>query len=585
MQPFRRRSSGTACTVIELGAAHLAVAQVRRETSGRLRVEALALRSFLATDPPGGEVDIPEGLPAAWTGIEAELALSGQATLVIPGHLTLSKGLRVPPVAAAQREKIIAFEAQQAIPFPLAEVVWDYQLLQDGGPDAAILITAAKTEAVTACVRQITGRGLEPQAVRPAAFALVAAYRRTVLAAAVPDEPVLLLGLGARSTHLIFIAGETFHLRTLTLAGNTVTRAIAETLGQSFAEAEHLKLQVLEQGVQLPADSPAGAAVQEAADAFVARLRLEISRSLVTHKRQQGGGEPRRLLLAGGGAGLPGLAETLATTLNRPVERLDPWVDLDAAPAATAASAQPGRWRFAELIGAAALALRPTEFGDAKVTDLLPPEFGWAQAVRRRRPRWLAAAVMLALAIALPGWHEWRLARARERAAAELVRNLAAPHALQIRNQQALEQLARLQREIATLTELVGAQSAWSSFLADLQSRMIAVEDVWLERLQVLPPVAAPARTGRTLRTAADGPNADGPPVPPLRLRISGRLLDRENPLSRVSASSYERATALLSRFVESPFVSALEGERFDAGDPGILRFDFTLVINPSAHL
>jgi type IV pilus assembly protein PilM len=74
-------------------------------------------------------------------------------------------------------------------------------------------------------------------------------------------------------------------------------------------------------------------------------------------------------------------------------------------------------------------------------------------------------------------------------------------------------------------------------------------------------------------------------PSLPLRLRFSGRLLDRENPLSRVSQSSYERVTLLLSRIGESEFVEAVEGERFDASALGILRFDFTVVVNPRKRL
>jgi len=72
---------------------------------------------------------------------------------------------------------------------------------------------------------------------------------------------------------------------------------------------------------------------------------------------------------------------------------------------------------------------------------------------------------------------------------------------------------------------------------------------------------------------------------PVLRLQLSGRLLDRKNPVSRVSPDSYERVKTLLASFVDSQFISAVEKESFDPTTPGILRFDFILVIDPARPL
>jgi type IV pilus assembly protein PilM len=75
------------------------------------------------------------------------------------------------------------------------------------------------------------------------------------------------------------------------------------------------------------------------------------------------------------------------------------------------------------------------------------------------------------------------------------------------------------------------------------------------------------------------------PPSHPLRLLLSGRLLDKNNPISNVSSDSYERANRLLASFAESRFVTAVENERFDNSQPGILHFDFTLLISPQQPL
>ena len=62
-------------------------------------------------------------------------------------------------------------------------------------------------------------------------------------------------------------------------------------------------------------------------------------------------------------------------------------------------------------------------------------------------------------------------------------------------------------------------------------------------------------------------------------------MLDVANPLSTVSQESNRRVSALLSSFSDSRFVERLEDERFDNNVPGILKFNFTLVVDSSQPL
>jgi hypothetical protein len=59
---------------------------------------------------------------------------------------------------------------------------------------------------------------------------------------------------------------------------------------------------------------------------------------------------------------------------------------------------------------------------------------------------------------------------------------------------------------------------------------------------------------------------------------VSGRMLDKTNPRAIGSAEAARRVTRLFRSLTESPFVAAIESERFDARQPGVLRFDFVLV-------
>ena len=153
---------------------------------------------------------------------------------------------------------------------------------------------------------------------------------------------------------------------------------------------------------------------------------------------------------------------------------------------------------------------------------------------------------------------------------------------MEARNTEALAQIEEAKKQVAALEGLVATKGNWLEFLADVQTRLGAVGDVWLERVQLLPPPSA--------ESLAVAPNADGTPppppaAPPLKLTLSGRLLDVANPVSNVSPESFARVKSLIAGFTGSPFVTAVENERFDNTQPGLLRFDFTLVVNPKRPL
>jgi hypothetical protein len=100
-------------------------------------------------------------------------------------------------------------------------------------------------------------------------------------------------------------------------------------------------------------------------------------------------------------------------------------------------------------------------------------------------------------------------------------------------------------------------RTAWLQFLADLQDRLTGVEDVWLEKMRLVPA----AKDER------------------LKLAVAGRLLERSDPLAKTAGpEAFDRIRALLTSLKQSPFVGTVEDERFDDSQPGLLAFEFVLV-------
>jgi type IV pilus assembly protein PilM len=126
-----------------------------------------------------------------------------------------------------------------------------------------------------------------------------------------------------------------------------------------------------------------------------------------------------------------------------------------------------------------------------------------------------------------------------------------------------MDKLGQLKAVVSHLQSVHDRRANWLQFFTGLQEQLVKVEDVWLERLQTIP---AGAGT-------------------PMKLVISGCMLDKTNPLAKDSPETFARVKDLLTGLVELPAVSAVDEERFDNSQPGILRFDFVVVVDPAQPL
>ena len=531
--------------VLDCGASHAAFGFFARAGRNRWRLEQFAWEKFLL--PPGREEGWLTALSAALATLRQRTKYRGPVTLVLPGHLVLTKFIRTPRVDATKREKVVRFEAQQNIPYALSDVVWDHAVTGETDLDLEVMLCAAKIDAVDALCAASEKAGFAPRALVPSVQTLVTA-QRTLLAG---DATTLVLNIGARSTTLLLAHAATCHVRSLALGGNSVSQLIVERQNCDFAEAETIKL----------AERNA-ATIAPAVESFATRLAQEITRSALHFKRQSGAASPARVYLTGGAAELPGLTAALSARLNTHVAVFDALGAVEVTRVAADAGAAEHANAMVDLVGAALGQLSASE---PATMNLLPPRLRAAHNTRRRHPWLVAAAALVVVAGLVPLHHYRELARELANKTRAVEAEIAPLRARESRNRANLEQLADMQRQMAALRAVAERRDNWRALLADLQERLVKVEDVWLERMQLAP--------------SANDPHA------PLRIAVSGRLLDKTNPLANVSPDIFRRVTTLLGSIVESPYVSAVESERFDNRQPGILHFDFVLVAAPERPL
>lgn len=514
--------------------------------------------------------------------MSARHKLGGVSALAVPGHLALTKFIKTPSMAKEKRGKIIAFEAAENIPYGLDEVVWDHLVVADDGFDLEVMLTAAKFEAMQTLCTATDSAGFPAERAVPSVLALNHAFRYNYPEV---NESVIVINIGARSTNLLFIEGERFYVRTLALAGNAVTQTIADDLRIDFSQAETLKVQVLSGHSDLPAGSPSRAAVQRAAAAFTTKLGLEVTRSAINHRRQSGCEAAVAVYLTGAGSLINELPTVLSDKLKLRVYRYEALRNVDLSANARAAGAEAASAALADLVGLATclVAKKETE------ASLLPPSVTEAIAFRKRQPIIIAAAALVVVAFFPPIAYFHQVASAKLVEVSQVDGQLMPLRAIQTRNEDNLRQIEEAKKQIAAYRGAYDTKANWINFFTDLQNRLVKIEDVWLDKLQVvraaLPEPGSEPLVDLSVPPPADGSAPVAPPAPPLRLTLSGRLLDVANPQSKVSAEARQRVQQLLASFTGSQFIASVENEKFDNNQNGLLRFDFTLVINPKKTL
>jgi type IV pilus assembly protein PilM len=563
----------TRVLAVDCGASHVACGLFVRGSDGRLRLERLAAESL----PPSesGDEEWVAGVGAALKALSRREELHGACILGVPGHLTFARLIKVPRLPARPRRKIIRFEARQSVPFALEEVVWSHATVAENEGGEEVVITAARRSLLGTLCAAIHDAGFRPFAIMPPWFV----FRHRVSHEKAESTVAPVLSIGARSTHLVFCGASRFFMRTFALGGNTVTQRIACELGLEHARAESLKQQVLDGSAEFPADASESMVVQIAVDQFVRQLCGEIFRTLAGFCLEGGAGRPALLYLAGGGSLIQSLPAVLAAKLQMRVERWEPLRDVTLGADMTDKATKPHV--LADLLGLAGCAASRELAG----VNLLPSVWRWESRCLRWWPRLAAVALLAVTGLLVPVLRYRAKVRATQRRTTEMEVKIDALRCLDGRNRANLARLAETNRRIATLQRLVEARSSWTAFLADLQERLVTAEDVWLESLQFLPSgksadatVLRPRESG--LGIIAAGGDAERPePASLVRLNLTGCLFDADNPVTKAGARSYQRAKSLLAGLRASPFVAAVEDERFDGSQPGMLRFEITLVV------
>lgn len=382
---------------VDLGSSNLKAAAFQIDGSGNLTLLRYAIRD-MGLDPNKEQDRFPfivESLQA----VLPQLGVSALPTYVsISGQFVFTRFVKLPPVSPAEIDKMVVFEAQQNVPFPIQEVVWDYQMLGgEGAKENEALIVAVKQDIVEQMAAAFRTVKLPLLGMDVAGLALVNAFYYNYGRS---SDCRLLIDIGARSTNLIFIEGARVFIRVIPVGGHLISQNISNEFQEPYVAAETLKRGkgfVGLGGAYRDPDDPAAARISKIARTVYSKLHAELNRSVGFYRNQQGGTAPRQILLAGGASAMPFSDLFFKEKMNLPVEYFNPLRNVALASDLDRSRLASEAYLLGELAG---LALRKAGPCPVEI-NLEPASIKEERQKSRQMPNLVAALVIWAIAFIL----------------------------------------------------------------------------------------------------------------------------------------------------------------------------------------
>src|SRR5213594_3069021 len=215
---------------------------------------------------------------------DTEIKAKAVATAV-SGHSVIVKKISLPSMSDQELSDTIQKEAAQHIPFDLADVNLDYQILSDDAtnPQMDVLLVAVKKDKILNYTNVLSMSGKTPAIVDIDALALQNCYEYNYEPA--PGQVVALLNLGSSVMNINIVKGTT----------PLFPRDVSEDA----------KTPILQQVTEI--------------------IVLEIQKTFDFFRASAAGEHIEKIYLAGGSSKVPGLVEALRQEFSLPVEIFNPF--------------------------------------------------------------------------------------------------------------------------------------------------------------------------------------------------------------------------------------------------------------------
>ena len=545
---------------LDLGTQTVALAEFQAGRDGGL-VLTHYQQSELLADPGVDATRLAQAKMAIAELVNARGLKGAKVNYAVSAQSVFTRFVKLPSVGEEQVDQIVGFEAQQNVPFPINEVVWDYQLVDQGNTsEVEVVLVAIKADLLDEINEAVESAGLSTEIVDVSPMALYNAYRYNYSDV---TECALLIDIGARTTNLIFIEPRKVFSRSIPIGGTKITEAIAKDFGEPFPQAEQRKKRdgfVSLGGSYADPDDPDVARVSKMIRNTMTRLHAEISRSISFYRSQQHGSAPTSVLLCGGSATLPYMREFFHEKLQLPVDFFNPLRNVKVVQGLNLEEIGGQAHTFGETVG---LALRGA-LSCPMALNLRPASVVRRHRVAEQRPYLVLAAVCLWLALA-GFWLYYQRAAAVTASVAEQIE----PKVNELKTYEGginkvRSDMKRQEETAEPFLTAVREREQWTKIVDDVHSRL-PKDYIWITsfaREEQRPASASSAPAGR-----------NQPPPKPPRTAFIVRGLYLENPQGPSVVDEF------VAKLNESPLYEVDKDERArtrSAPNESVWAYDFS---------
>jgi len=462
---------------LDIGAATVKVAEFQSSKTHGLRLTNFNYAD-LGIDPEHEENRKALVISTIRNALREKNIRADRVIFSVSGQSVFTRFVKLPPVDESKVVQIIQYEAQQNVPFPIDEVIWDYQLVgstEQG--ELEVVLLAIKSDIIEDLNDGVESAGLRTEMVDVAPMALYNAVRYNEDES---DGCTMVVDMGARTTNLLFLEKNRIFSRAIPIAGNAITQSIAAEFNVSFAEAEQLKktkgFVALGGAYEEPPDEQQ-ARISKIIRNVMTRLHAEVARSVNFYKGQQGGSAPVRLLLSGGSSIIPYTDRFFEEKFQISVRYFNPFRHVEVNPALSREELSRCAHFFGEVVG---LGLRKLTQCPLEV-NLLPRSVRARNQMKQKRPYFAGAAVCLLLVPLCWLAYTKKEASLKQQQLDGIRQQAEALQGLDQRIKKQQAQLAELKNKTDQVVSLVQQRSLWPEFLQDMNARLVS--NLWIAAL------------------------------------------------------------------------------------------------------
>ena len=474
---------------IDFGAGSLKLAEFEVTEAGGLRLKQFGLKSLGAEGAQASKRDA--AVRKALAELVTELGLKGKpGNVCAPGVEVFSKFVKLPPVESGKISQMVQYEAQQNVPFPLQETVWDYQILgTTAGGEYEVLLVAIKSDVIEGLFKVVEESGVKLQLADVSPAALCNAFRYNY-----PDieECCMLLDIGAKTTNVLFFEKGKVFARSIALGANSITQDFVTETKKGWAFAEEFKVKegfVSLGGAYEEPENPQQAALSKIARQFMTRLHIQVNQTMQFYRGQQGGSMPQRVYLAGGASIMTYTLQFFHEKLAVPVEYFNPFRNVEFDPAVNLEDLSRSAHAMGEVVGLGLrnLAQCPVEL------NLMPKSTRRMQAFNQKKPYLVASVFCATLVVFAMGYLFSRLTEGKQVALNKVTAEIEPLERRDAKFRGVLSELNDARGEADRLADWMNARRYWALVFEELQRVLVQTEagvslrykcesGIWIER-------------------------------------------------------------------------------------------------------